>query len=237
VNKLQKTGALASIVLGILFLGYLVLLAVVLPAQGLGPGTLNNPATGIPFVAASALPLAIDAIYIGIAVTFLLLTLALFDRLRSAAPALMQISVVTGGLASGLFLLYAMINLVGNPIAVDMYQHDSAAGGVIYVTLRATANAFNAGALFTAGWALLLAGWAGRATNVLPNVLGYLMVGAGLAMIVSFVLLPVGLLGVLLAPVWSIWLGITLLRGRTVIRSAANEFAADNQSRLKPTNP
>ena len=31
-------------------------------------------------------------------------------------------------------------------------------------------------------------------------------------MIVSFVLLPIGLLGVLLAPVWSIWLGITLLQ-------------------------
>jgi hypothetical protein len=212
MNNLQKTGALASMLLGLLFIGYIALLTIVLPAQGLGPGTLNSPATGIPFVATSILPLMIDATYIGIAVTFLLLTLALCDRLRSAAPALMQISVVTGVLASGLFLLYAMINLVGNPIAVDMYQHDSAAGGVIYVTLRATANAFNASALFAAGWALLLAGWSGRTTNVLPNVLGYLMIGAGLAMIVSFVLLPVGLLGVLLAPVWSIWLGITLVR-------------------------
>ena len=208
-----RIGGIASIVLGILFLGYIGLLAVVLPAQGLGPGTLNNPATGIPFVAASALPLVIDAIYIGIAVTFLLITLALFDRLRSAAPAIMQISVATGVLASGLFLLYAMINVVGNPIAVGMYQHDSAAGGVIYVTLRATANAFNAGALFAAGWALLLAGWSGRTAKALSNMLGYLMVGAGLTMIVSFVLLPIGLLGVLLAPVWAIWLGITLLHG------------------------
>jgi hypothetical protein len=122
-----------------------------------------------------------------------------------------------------------------------MYQHDSAAGGVIYVTLRATANAFNAGALFAAGWALLLAGWAGRATNVLPTILGYLMIGAGLAMIVSFVLLPVGLLGVLLAPVWIIWLGMALLRGSRAVttsfgRPAANSFAADSRSRLKPTD-
>src|SRR5437867_5573978 len=115
MNSFRKIGGIASIALGVLFLGYIVLLAVVLPAQGLGPGTLNNPATGIPFVAASVLPLAIDGIYIGIAAVFLLLTLALYDRLRSAAPALMQISVVTGILASGLFLLCAMINLVGNP--------------------------------------------------------------------------------------------------------------------------
>jgi hypothetical protein len=43
--------------------------------------------------------------------------------------------------------------------------------------------------------------------------MNFIMVGGGLAMIVSFVLLPVGLLGVLLVPVWSIWLGMTLLRG------------------------
>ena len=213
MNNLQKTGAVASFLLGALFIGYIALLTVVLPAQGLGPGTLNNPATGIPFVAASALPLVIDGIYIGIALVFLLITLALQDRLRSDAPVMMSISAAAGLLASGLFLIYAMINIVGNPIAVGIYQHDTVAGGIIYVSLRATANAINAGALFAAGWALLLAGWSGRATKVLPNVLGYLMVGGGLAMIVSFVLLPVGLLGVLLAPVWSIWLGITLLRG------------------------
>jgi hypothetical protein len=213
MSNLQKTGAVASMLLGMLFIGYIGLLTIVLPAQGLGPGTLNSPATGIPFVALSVLPLVIDGIYIGIALVFLLLTLALHDRLRSDAPAMMPISAAAGLLASGLFLIYAMINIVGNPIAVSMYQHDTLAGGIIYVTLRATANAINAAALFAAGWALLLAGWSGRATKVLPNALGYLMVGGGLAMIVSFVLLPVGLLGVLLVPVWSIWLGMMLLRG------------------------
>jgi hypothetical protein len=212
MNKLQKTGAVASMLLGTLFIGYIVLLAVVLPAQGLGPGTLNNPVTGIPFVAASALPLVIDGIYLGIAATFLLITLALYDRLRSDAAVRMQISAVAGLLASGLFLLYAMINLVGNPAAVSLYQHDPSAGGVVYVALRAAANAMNAGALFAAGWALLLAGWSARSAHRLPQVLSYLMIGAGVAMMVSFALLPVGLLGVLLAPVWSIWLGMTLLR-------------------------
>jgi len=212
MHNLRRIGGIASMGLGILFLGYIVLLAVVLPAQGLGPGTLNNPATGIPFVAASALPLVIDGIYLGITVTFLLLTLALYDRLRSAAPAVMQVSAVAGLLASGLFLLYAMINLVGNPVAVSLHQHDPSAGGTVYVALRAAANAMNAGALFAAGWALLLAGWSARSARRLPQLLSYLMVGAGVAMITSFVLLPVGLLGVLLAPVWSIWLGVTLLQ-------------------------
>ena len=226
MNSFRKLGAIASLMLGVLFLGYIGLLAVVLPAQGLGPGTLNNPATGIPFVAASALPLVIDAIYIGIAITFLLITLALYDRLRPAAPVMMPISAAAGLLASGLFLIYAMINIVGNPIAVSMYQHDTVAGGIIYVTLRATANAINAGALFAAGWALLLAGWSACSARSLPRLLGYLVIGAGVAMMVSFVLLPIGLLGVLLAPVWSIWLGITLLRESRAASAPATVFEA-----------
>src|SRR4051812_48189222 len=106
-----------------------------------------------------------------------------------------------------------MINLIGNPGAVSVYQHDPVVGAAIYLTLRAAANAANAGALFTAGWSLLLAGWAARRSHQVPTLLSHLMVGAGAATSLSFVLLPVGLVGVLLAAAWSLWFGITLLRG------------------------
>jgi hypothetical protein len=96
---------------------------------------------------------------------------------------------------------------------VSAHQHDPAAGAAIYLTLRVVGNAANAGALFAAGWALALAGWAALRSNDLPKALGFLMLGAGAAMMWSFVLLPIGLLGILLAPVWSIWLGVALLRG------------------------
>ena len=37
--------------------------------------------------------------------------------------------------------------------------------------------------------------------------------GIASALLASFALLPLGLLGVLLAPVWNIWLGLALLCG------------------------
>jgi hypothetical protein len=74
--------------------------------------------------------------------------------------------------------------------------------------MRTVTNGLNAAALFAGGWAILLAGWAARDARQLPAQLRYLIIGAGLAMMVSFVLLPVGLLAVLLAPMWSIWLGV-----------------------------
>jgi hypothetical protein len=209
VSNLQKMGSLAAIGLGVLFVGYMGLLLIVLPAQGYGPGTLNNPANGISFLATSNLPRLIDFIYMGIAVAFLLISLALYEQLGAVAPSLMQISVAAGLIASVLFLGYAMINFVGSSVAVSTHQHDALIGSTLYLALRTVANGLNAAALFAGGWAILLAGWAARDSRQLPAILSYLMIGAGLAMMVSFVLLPVGLLAVLLAPVWSIWLGVS----------------------------
>ena len=209
MNNLQKMGSLAAIGLGILFVGYMVLLVVVLPTQGYGPGTLNDPANGISFLATSRLPMLIDFIYLGIAVAFLLIVLALYERLSVVAPSIMPISVAAGLIASVLFLGYAMINFVGSSVAVSTQQHDAFLGSALYLALRTVANGLNAAALFAGGWAILLAGWAERASQHLPARLSYLMIGAGLAMMVSFVFLPVGLLAVLLAPTWSIWLGVS----------------------------
>lgn len=209
MNNLQKMGSMAAIGLGVLFVGYMVLLFVVLPTQGFGPGTLNDPANGISFVATSSLPTLIDLIYMGIAVAFLLISLTLYERLGAVAPSIMQISVAAGLMASILFLGYAMINFVGSSVVVSTHQHDALLGDALYLALRTVANGLNAAALFAGGWSILLAGWAARASQHLPAQLSYLMIGAGLAMMVSFVLLPVGLLAVLLAPVWSIWLGVS----------------------------
>lgn len=211
MNKLQKMGSIAAIGLGLLFIGYMTLLLVILPAQGYGPHTLNDPANGISFLATSTLPMLIDFIYMGIAVAFLLLSLMLYEQLGTVAPSIMQISVAAGLMASLLFLGYAMINFVGSSVAITAHQQGALTGNVLYLALRTVANGLNAAALFAGGWAILLAGWAAHNSRRLPAPLSYLMIGAGLAMTVSFVFLPVGLLAALLAPVWSIWLGVACL--------------------------
>lgn len=214
VSKLQKMGGIAAIGLGLLFIGYMVLL-VILPAQGDGPHTLNDPANGILFLATSNLPMLIDFIYMGIAVAFLLIALALYERFGAVAPSIMPISLVDGLMASLLFLGYAMINFVGGSVVVNTHQHDALLGSALYLAVRAVTNGLNAAALFAAGWSILLAGWAAHTSGQLATSLSYLLMGAGATLIGSFVLLPVGLFGVLLAPVWSIWLGIALSDSNT----------------------
>lgn len=74
----------------------------------------------------------------------------------------------------------------------------------------------NAGALFAAGWAIVLAGWAGLRSDGLPKLLSAMMLLAGVSMVLSFALLQIGLIGVLLAPIWSGWLGVVFLADRSV---------------------
>ena len=223
MNQQSTIGGVAALALSGLFVALLLLLAVVLPAQGFGPGTLNDPARGVPFVATSVLPLVLALIYLGTAVVFVPLMLALDDRLRATAPTLRQAAVVAGLIASGLFLAYGMIAVVGNPTVVSIYQQDAALGGAVYLALRVTANALNAGALFAAGWAIALVGWAALRGGGLPKGLSWIMLLGGSSMILSFALLSVGLVGVLLAPIWSGWLGVVLLREHA--RQSGTELA------------
>ena len=210
MSNLQKIGSIAAIGLGVLFVCYMGLLLVILPTQGYGPHTLNDPANGISFLATSGLPVLIDFIYMGMAVAFLLIALALYERFGAVAPSVMPISLAAGLMASVLFLGYAMINFVGGSVAVNTHQHDALLGSALYLALRAVTNGLNAAALFAAGWSILLAGWAAHESGQLATSLSKLLIAAGATLISSFVLLPIGLFGVLLGPVWSIWLGIAL---------------------------
>ena len=210
MHRSHTVGGIAALALSALFTLFLLLLAIVLPSQGFGPGELNDPAKGIPFIASSRLATAI--IYIGFALAFVPLTLALYHRVHAAAPLTMQLVVWAGITTSTLFLAYAMLNVIGNATVVSVYNHDALTGGAAYVTLRAAANAMSAGALFAAGCEILLAGLAALHTQRMPKVLGAVMLVAGSATLLSFAVLPLGLFGLVLAPIWSSWLGIVLLR-------------------------
>jgi hypothetical protein len=102
----------------------------------------------------------------------------------------------------------------------DEYAHnhistthaDVAAGTAAYLAVRVVSNALNTGAIFAAGWAILLSGWAARKTRGLPSGLAYLLMLAGTLSVLAFLVSPLSLIAPLLYIVWSIWLGIVLLR-------------------------
>lgn len=212
MQRFSKVSGIAALLLSGLFVAFVFLLAVVLPQQGLGPGGLDDPTAGIPFVSISPLPTIINLIYLGIALAFIMIMLGLYERLQPLAPAVMVTVVIAGVIASTLFLTYAMLNFVATPKIVSLSATNVKMSEIVYVALRVTANAMSAGGLFAAGSALFLTSWAALKYDGLPKMLSVLMGFAAVSMILSFASLSIGLLGVILAPLWSVWLGVILLR-------------------------
>jgi hypothetical protein len=122
MKHLQTVGGVAALCLSALFISLLVI-AVVLPSQGYGQHMLDDPTVGIRFLATSGLPVIISLLYIGTALVFVPLTLALQHRFLGTAPALMQVAVAASLIASSAWLAYGMINIVGTPTIVSTYQH------------------------------------------------------------------------------------------------------------------
>ncbi len=207
----QKIGGIAAMSLGIAFIALLVLLSLI-SSQGYVPGSGNNPAKALAFAASSPLPYIIYLLYAAVAMLIVLIVSALAERLNTGAAGLMRLAMVGASVTSALFLAYAMLGWVGEPTLVTTYHTDVAAGTAAYLAVRAVSNALNTGAIFAAGWAILLSGWAARKTRGLPSGLAYLLMLAGALSVLALLVPPLSLIAPLLYIVWSIWLGIVLLR-------------------------
>lgn len=110
MQRLQIIRGFAALTQSALFAGLVAVLAVVMPPQGYDPGTLNDPAGGLALPGSSYTPLAINAIYLGVAAALPLALLPL------AAGVPYGRALVLG--AAALFLGYALVGLVGDPVLV-----------------------------------------------------------------------------------------------------------------------
>jgi hypothetical protein len=220
MTNAQKIGGIAALSLGIAFIALLVLL-ISISGQGYVPGSGNSPAKALAFAASSPLPYIIYLLYASVAMLIVLIVSALAERLNTGAAGLMRLAMVGASVTSALFLAYAMLGWVGEPTLVNTYHTDVATGTAAYLAVRLVSNALNTGAIFAAGWAILLSGWAARKTGGLPSGLAYLLMLAGTLSVLAFLVPPLSLIAPLLYIVWSIWLGFVLLRKTVTHMEAA----------------
>lgn len=211
MKSIQKVGALASLAFGVSFTALLGLL-ITIASQGYVPGSGNNPAKALEFASSSPIPYIIYLLYALFAILIILIVLALTDRLKDQAPVQMQLAMIAASATSVLFLAYAMLGYVGEPMLINVYQQDASVGAAAYLAMRVVSNALNTSAIFAAGWAILLAGWVGIHTLDFPKPLASLLLLAGLFSVSAFLVPIFSLLAPFLYIVWSVWLGIYLLR-------------------------
>ena len=153
--------------------------------------------------------------YVFFGVFLIVLALALYDRLKSGAPALMQVATAIGIIWAGSLIASGMAANAGLATIVALYAKDPTQAALTFQAIESITNGLgNANGEILGGPLTLLVSLAALRTGGLPkglNILGVLVGAVGIITIIPTLNALVAVFG-LGQIIWFIWLGIVLLR-------------------------
>jgi hypothetical protein len=215
MKTLQRSGGIAALFMAIayligivLFLGVLDYLSITDPAQKV---TLNVDNQAVVFSTNLLM-------YVFFGFALIVLALTLYDRLKSGAPALMQVATAIGIIWAGSLIASGMVANAGLATVVSLYDKDPAQAILTFQGIEAMANGLgNANGEILGGMWTLLVSLAALRSGGLPkalNILGLFVGTVGTITIVPALNDFAGLFG-MGQIVWFVWLGIVLLRSNS----------------------
>ncbi len=152
-------------------------------------------------------------------VIFVVLVLALNERLKTGSPAMMQIATAIGLIWACIVIASGQVYNLGMETVVDLYGKDPAQAATVWMAIESVANGLgSAGGEILGGTWVLLVSWAALQTKQLSRALNYFGVAVGVAGLFSAAPALFGVLGIIFGlgkMVWAIWLGIVMLRSKT----------------------
>ena len=210
MKNLQKMGGIAALYAGVAFIvGMLGFLLVV--------GWPDDPVQQVAVLVNNQVSLHILylIVYQVWAVFLVVLTLALYERLKADSPAVMQTATAIGIIWATVVIASGMIFNIGMDNVVDLYGEDPAQATTVWLVIESVSDAIGGGNEILGGLWVLLISWAALQSRGLPRALNYLGIVIGAAGILSALpgLGDVGLIFGLVQIVWFIWVGIVMLRG------------------------
>lgn len=148
------------------------------------------------------------------------LTLALYERLKTDSPAIMQIATAIGLIWACIVIASGQVSNIGMNTVVDLYSKDPIQAATAWLAYDSVAMGLSsAGGELLGGTWVMLVSWAALRGRGLSRALNYFGALVGAVGIVSAI--PViGVLGTAIfglgKMVWSLWLGIVMLRGSKI---------------------
>jgi hypothetical protein len=154
--------------------------------------------------------------YVFFGVFLIVLSLALYDRLKSVAPAMMQVAAVIGMIWAGSLIASGMVANAGIAPVVTLYAKDPAQAAMSWQIIETVASGLgNGNGEILGGLLTLLVSLAALRGGGFPKALNILGLLVGLVGIISLIPgltnLLTGVFG-LCQIIWFVWLGIILLR-------------------------
>jgi len=213
MKNLQKFGGFAALYLGVVYLIGMVIFLVVLDYL-----SITDPAQKVALLLDKQMVIFSTNLlmYVFFGVFLIVLSLALYDRLKTGAPAIMQVATVIGIIWAGSLIASGMVSNAGIAPVVALYAKDPAQAALTWQGIESVANGLsNANGEILGGLLALLVSLAALRAGGFPkglNILGLLVGAVGIISIIpGLTELMIGVFG-LSQIIWFVWLGIVLLR-------------------------
>ncbi len=220
MKNLQKIGGFAALYLAVAYLIGIALFLVVLDYP-----SMTDPAQRVALLIEKQMVIFSTNLlmYVFFGVFLIVLSLALYDRLKSGAAAIMQVATAVGIIWAGSLIASGMVSNAGIAPVVALYAQDPAQAALTWQGIESVASGLGNGNGEILGglWAVLVSLAAMRAGG-LPkalNVLGFLVGAVGIISTFPGLTDLTGVFG-LSQIVWFVWLGVVLLRNS---RSASSQ--------------
>jgi hypothetical protein len=219
MKTLQKSGGIATLYMAISHLIGLVIFIAVLDYLN-----ITDPAQKLALtVEKQSVIFSTNLLmYVFFGFALIVLSLALYERLKSGAPALMQVAAAIGIIWAGSLIASGMAANAGLATIVALYAKDPTQAALTFQAIESITNGLgNANGEILGGIWTLLVSLAALRTGGLPRVLNILGLSVGAVGIITIIPALNALTGFfgLGQIVWFVWLGILLLRsdpGKTV---------------------
>jgi hypothetical protein len=214
MNNLQKMGGVAALIDAATFIvGIALAFTLLAPYQ---TGDLD-PVQTVAFLVDNQAIMYIwnQIIYVVFGFFLVVLSLALYDRLKAGSPAMVQTATAFGLIWAGLMFASGMVFNIGLGTVVDLYGKDPAQAASVWLAIGAVWDGLGGGNEIVGGLWVLLVSWAALRVGGLSRALNYIGVLVSVAGLLTVVpaLEMLGFVFGLGSIVWFVWLGIVMLRG------------------------
>jgi hypothetical protein len=213
MKDLQKIGGIAALINAAAYIvGFGMALTLLAPVMDAGPDQYMT------FLADNQMLMIAwyIIIYLIAGIFMVPLALALHERLKDKAPALMQNATAFGLIWAVTIIISGMIQVNDVGIISDLYAKNPTQAAPVMLALGAVERGIGGAIELPGGIWILLVSWASLRTGGFPRPLNYLGLLIGLAGIVTVVpalgeggsVFGMGFI------VWFVWAGLVLLRDR-----------------------
>ncbi|MGE5376548.1 MAG: DUF4386 family protein [Bacteroidota bacterium] len=231
MNTLQKVGGISALVCAGTYILAMVLLAMVLTPMA--DGSLPFDQFIVFFLPHQTLVFIWHFSMYLVNGTFLtLLTLALYQQLKTGAPALALAAACFGLLWAGMVFASGFITLYGWEVIGRLSSTDPAQASILRLVVDTVTIGIDHSDRFLGCLWVLLTSWGALRSGQLSRPLNFLGLAIGTAGIVSSLAPALNALGYAFGVgviVWWIWLGVVLLRSSRIASSQPFSLAVEGK--------